>query len=170
MGASTVRAEGYRRPTVGAEAARIRAQRGQDRVPRIAITSRSLHLPADTPLLQGDPPPPIMVHPSASDTSKAPPGVELLEAGEDGVDFGMLLAILHDRGARHVVCEGGPGVLGQLAAADLIDEYMLTLSPQLVGGADVGLLSGASAEGQNFGLHRVLRQEDHLMLSYRRSI
>jgi riboflavin biosynthesis pyrimidine reductase len=168
VGASTVRAENYRRPSVSDEAARIRATRGQDPTPRIVITSKSLSLPDDVPLLHGDPPAPMLAHPADSDLGNAPGGVELLEAGNDDVDFELLLRLLSERGAGHVVCEGGPGVLGQLAARGLIDEYMLTISPQLVGGEHVGLLAGAEAQDERFALHRVLRAGDHLMLSYRR--
>ena len=169
VGASTVRAEMYSRPGVSEDAARIRASRGQDPVPRIVITSRSLTLPDDVPLLKGDPPPPIMAHPASSDPADAPAGVELLTAGETGVDFALLLELLAQRGARHVVCEGGPGVLGQLAAADLIDEYLLTLSPRLVGGDKVGLLSHHEGPEPPYSLHRAMRDGDHIMLSYRRS-
>ncbi|MCP4437246.1 MAG: hypothetical protein GY812_17350 [Actinomycetia bacterium] len=169
VGASTVRAEMYRRPSVTDEAARIRALRGQDPVPRIVITSRSLELPDDVPLLHGDPPAPIMAHPASSDPDNAPQGVELLTAGESGVDFELLLEMLGQRGARHVVCEGGPGVLGQLAGADLIDEYLLTLSPHLVGGDRVGLLSHAQGPESPYELHRTMRDGDYLMLSYRRA-
>jgi riboflavin biosynthesis pyrimidine reductase len=111
---------------------------------------------------------PVMAHPRSSDPSTAPQGVELLAVGDDDVDFTELLAALGRRGARHVVCEGGPGVLGQMAAADLIDEYLLTLSPRLVGGSSVGLLAGAEATGGPHHLHRVLGDGDHLMLSSRR--
>lgn len=168
VGASTVREERYRRPTTDAGVRAIRDRHGQEPVPRVVITSRSLHLPADTPLLEGEPPPPIMAHPADADTTAAPAGVELLEVGTDGVDPGALLSELHTRGARLVVCEGGPGLLGQLAAADLVDEYLLTLSPKLVGGDRVGLLAGAEAADGSFGLHRALQQDDHLMLCYRR--
>ncbi len=168
VGASTVRAENYRRASVGADAAAIRQRRGQEPAPRIVITSRGLELPADTPLLDGGPPLPIMVHPLVSDTSAAPDGVELMCVGENSVDFEKLLQILYSRGARHVLCEGGPGVLGQLATHGLIDEYMLTVSPRLIGGRDVGLLSRSSAADADLALHRTLVQDDHLMLCYRR--
>jgi riboflavin biosynthesis pyrimidine reductase len=169
VGASTVREERYRRPSVDPAAARIRARRGQEPVPTVVIASKSLRLPADLPLLEGKPPVPVMAHPRSSDPSTAPQGVELLAVGDDDVDFTELLAALGRRGARHVVCEGGPGVLGQMAAADLIDEYLLTLSPRLVGGSSVGLLAGAEATGGPHHLHRVLGDGDHLMLSYRRT-
>ncbi len=38
------------------------------------------------------------------------------------------------RGAEVVTCEGGPSLNGDLVAADLIDEWDLTVSPLLVGG------------------------------------
>lgn len=168
VGASTVRAERYRRPTVDEVAAEIRKRRGQPATPRLVIVSRSLSLPADLPLLHDDGPTPLLAHPASVDTSTAPSGVDLLECGDTGVEMPALLGALLRRGARAVVCEGGPGLLGQLAADDRIDEYLLSISPRLVGGHDVGLLAGAAAPDAGFALHRVLRDGDHLMLSYRR--
>lgn len=169
VGASTVREERYRRPVVSAEAADIRRRRHQTEVPDLVITSVSLQLGADTPLLEGEPPAPIIAHPACSDTSGAPPGLELIEVGDSEVDMAELLAVLARRGIRRVACEGGPRLLGQLAAADLIDEYLVTISPHLVGGARTGLLGGIEAGAGSFELHRVLRSGDHLMCSYRRN-
>lgn len=168
VGASTVRAEGYRRPTVSAEAAEVRRRRSQSAVPMLVVVSSSLDLGRGTPLLRGGPPAPVIAHPTRSDTSVAPEGVELIQAGEVTVDLEELLSKLFLRGVRRVACEGGPGLLGQLAQRDLIDEYLVTISPQLVGGATVGLLGGAHLEGLSFALHQVLREGDHLMCSYRR--
>lgn len=168
VGASTVREEGYRRPTVSAEAAEIRRQRGQNALPMLVITSSSLDLGAHTPLLRGDPPAPIIAHPARSDTSVAPEGFDLIELGDTSVDLVLLLSELAERGVRRVACEGGPGLLGQLAEADLIDEFLVTISPQLVGGVMVGLLGRAHTGGLPFELHEVLREENHLMCSYRR--
>lgn len=169
VGASTVREEGYRRPTVSAEAAKVRRRHSQSAVPMLVVVSSSFNLGKDTPLLHGDPPAPIIAHPARSDTSAAPEGVELIRAGDVTVDLEELLSELFRRGVRRVACEGGPGLLGQLARRDLIDEYLITISPQLVGGAMVGLLGGAHLEGLQFVLHGVLREGDHLMCSYRRA-
>ena len=169
VGASTVRAERYRRPSVGPEAARVRARRGQAERPLLVIATRRAALPADLPLLSGGEPEPLVACPDSADISGLPDGVGVLRCGATEVDFTALLGTLHDRGARHVVCEGGPALLGQLAAADLVDEFLLTLSPRLVGGNSVGLLAGAAAASEAFTLHRVLRDGDHLLLSYRRA-
>ena len=169
VGASTVRAERYRRPSVSPEAARIRARRGQAERPLLVIATRRAALPDGLPLLSGPEPEPLVACPESTDTSGLPAGLGVLRCGATDVDFAALLGLLHDRGAHHVVCEGGPALLGQLAAADLVDEYLLTLSPRLVGGKAVGLLAGASPAPEAFTLHRVLRDGDHLLLSYRRA-
>lgn len=168
VGASTVREEGYRRPTVSEEAAEVRRGRSQSALPMLVIVSSSLDLGTDTPLLHGEPPAPIIAHPARSDASAAPEGFDLIQAGDATVDLPELLSELARRGVRRIACEGGPGLLGQLAQADLIDEYLVTLSPQLVGGGRVGLLGGARLAGLPFTLHEVLRDGDHLMCSYRR--
>ena len=54
-------------------------------------------------------------------------------AGEARVDLGEALAALHRRGARMVLTEGGPSLLGELIALDLLDELCLTIAP-LAGG------------------------------------
>jgi riboflavin biosynthesis pyrimidine reductase len=171
VGASTARQERYRRPTVDPGAAAIRARRGQAGRPLLVIASRRAALPSDLPLLTGEEPEPLLACPDSTDTSALPAGIGVLRCGATGVDFAALLGQLHGQGARLVVCEGGPALLGQLAAADLIDEYLLTVSPHLVGGSHVGLLGGAQAAppGAPFALHRMLRDGDHLMLSYRRA-
>ena len=59
-----------------------------------------------------------------------PAGVELVRVPGAGrlapVD---ILAALRARGLRHVVCEGGPSLASQFAAAGLIDEYCVTVAP-----------------------------------------
>ena len=47
-----------------------------------------------------------------------------------------------DRGLSRVLCEGGSEINGQLAAADLIDELCLTVSPMLIGGDAARILNG----------------------------
>ncbi len=86
-----------------------------------------------------------------------------------------LVGLLADLGARLVLSEGGPHLLGQLVRADLLDELFLTLSPQLVGRDGPGRLG--LVEGLGLGpeagrwqrLQSVRRSGDHLFLRYRRS-
>ena len=44
-----------------------------------------------------------------------------------------MLAAARDRGGGMVLTEGGPRLLGQLAAGGLLDELFLTISPVLAG-------------------------------------
>ena len=168
VGAGTARDERYRRPSVDPAAAALRRRRGQDAQPVLVVVTGSGRIPIDQPFLEGEGPTPVLVHPATTDPGCLPRKLERLACGEDRVDLAALLAELHRRGVRRVDCEGGPALLGQLAAIDAIDEFLLTISPQLVGGPTVGLLGSATA-AVRFGLHRVLRDGDHLMLAYRRA-
>jgi riboflavin biosynthesis pyrimidine reductase len=49
----------------------------------------------------------------------------------------------------------------------VIDELFVTLSPLLVGGEQVGLLGGHGPMHRGLSLHRVLRDEGSLFLTYR---
>jgi 5-amino-6-(5-phosphoribosylamino)uracil reductase len=170
VGAGTARAERYRRPSVSPAAAAARAAAGQRPLPHLVLVSRSAAIPADLPLLAGDGPHPVLAHPRSADASGLPVGIEPLACGEDELDLGSLLAELRNRGARWVVCEGGPTLLGRLVAEGLLDEYLLTLSPRLVGGGDVGLLGPVEmpqGAGTEMALHRAHAHGDELLLSYR---
>ena len=85
-----------------------------------------------------------------------------------------LVGLLAELGARLVLSEGGPHLLGQLVAADLLDELFLTLSPQLVGraGTDrLGLVEGIGLPpeaGRWHELQSVHRSGHHVFLRYRR--
>jgi riboflavin biosynthesis pyrimidine reductase len=59
-------------------------------------------------------------------------GVEYSRVGDD---LPRLMAALHERGVRSVLCEGGPMLNSFLFAAGLVDELFLTMNPKIVGGA-----------------------------------
>jgi riboflavin biosynthesis pyrimidine reductase len=89
-------------------------------------------------------------------------------SGDDILDLGVRL------GARLILTEGGPHLLGGLVEADLLDELFLTLAPQLVGRAGqerLGLVEGVAlpAGARWSGLASVRRSADHLFLRYRRT-
>ena len=69
-------------------------------------------------------------------------------------------------GHRNILCEGGPTLFSQLAAAGLVDELYLTVSPKLFG-------HGKSLVDRDLGglpleLRSVQRDGSHLFLRYRR--
>lgn len=73
----------------------------------------------------------LLLVPEDADAT-APAGVELVRvAGSGQLAPADVLGALRARGLDHVVCEGGPGLASQFAAAGLIDEYCVTVAPTL---------------------------------------
>ena len=78
-------------------------------------------------------------------------------------------SVLDDLRPAAVLCEGGPTLLRQLAAANLLDEVLLTVAPLIAGGSSAGLLAGdALAEPLSLSLVGIARADDHLFLHYQR--
>ncbi|MCD0449553.1 dihydrofolate reductase family protein [Actinocorallia sp. API 0066] len=148
VGAQTVRAEGY----------------GPAPVP-LVIVSRSLDLDLAAPLFDGR----VLIVATARSPrlAEARERAEVIVAGEESVDFTAAVAALHGRGLTRLLCEGGPTVLGGIAAAGLLDELCLTLSPHLVGGAAPRIVRGPALDG-GMALAAVRQDGDHLFLRYRR--
>jgi riboflavin biosynthesis pyrimidine reductase len=173
VGASTAREENYGQPKLSDELRAKRASRGQSPLPRIAVTTRSMRIDWSSRLFADPGSPaglPLVVCPA-----NTPPGLrapaegvaELLPSGEDEVDFPAVLRTLGERGARLVLCEGGPTLNGQLLSAGLVDEVCLTLSPVLVGGRGARI-SGWDDPQPALGLELVSAAENDgvLMLRY----
>ncbi len=79
--------------------------------------------------------------------------------------------MLEQRGHRRMLCEGGPRLLAQVAAAGLLDELCLTLSPVYVAGDAARIMNGENlpAPGR-LRLEHVLQDEDFLYLRYMREL
>ncbi len=167
VAAGTARTERYRRPTTTPELLPWRREAGLADVPRLAVVSRSLEIPADQPFLQGDGPDPLVLHPASSDVSGVPDGVELRTVGDEELDLAAALAGLRADGAEVVLCEGGPRLLGQLHQLGLLDELFLSVAPRLVGGDKVGILGPIEAHPVRQHLHRAWEDDDFLFLTYR---
>lgn len=135
VGAGTARAEGYRELPFSAPLRAARVRRGQPPEVVLALVSRSGSIPED---LLHAPSAPLVV------TAAASPGLAALRAsvgdervvvaGDEDVDLARALDGLAERGLVRVLAEGGPHLLADLVAADLVDELCLTTSPVLVGG------------------------------------
>lgn len=136
VGAGTVRAEEYRRPTAKPEFAERRSSAGQAPAPRLAIVTTSGRLGASEAALGGPDGAYLITCAGADlDTLRALAGADrVLVAGEDRVDPRLAVTHLAARGMRRVLLEGGPHLLGDVIAADCLDEICLTFSPLLVAG------------------------------------
>ena len=135
VGAGTARVEGYR-PVLRSEVdVELRERLGLAPVPTIAVVSQSLTL--DPALLVGGEAPTIVVTSAAAPTEAlaAMTGqTRVIVAGEATVDIAAALAELALLGHERVLCEGGPTLLGQVVAADCLDDLCLTVAPLLLGG------------------------------------
>ncbi len=176
VGAETVRQEGYR-PAKAREAfAERRAADGQPPAPAIAVVSRRLDLDFTQPLFTGpaDADPGADRHgrrPGAGGRGPARRAARVVFAGEgDGVDPVRAVRELAALGHVRLLHEGGPRVLAQFAAAGVVDELCLTLSPFVTGGDAPRIMNGPGVPGPaRFVPHRVLEEDGFLFTRYVRA-
>ena len=142
----------------------------------VAVVSRSCRLDWDSPFFTAAIVKPIVITvagAAAADRGKAEELAEVIIAGERDVDLTATLGTLAERGFAQVLAEGGPTLNGQLAAAGLLDEVCLTLSPLLVGGdakrilAGPGLSSPGMPGALQWRLCSLCEQDGFLFLRYR---
>ena len=160
VGAGTARSEGYGPLGVRPALAARRAALGQAAAPVLAVVTRSGRLPdelleaaadddrsaggsrvlAVTCSAAGD---------SALDRLRSGLGDDsVVVAGDGEVDLSAAVADLGRRGLRRVLCEGGPSLLRDVVAADLLDELCLTTTPLLVAGGGPRALVGEALVGR----------------------
>jgi riboflavin-specific deaminase-like protein len=167
VGAGTAREERYGRMTKNDELSAKRVAEGRAAEAVAVVVSGRLDLPPDLPLLN-EPEQAVLI---ATGSEAELPGlgahVEYFRVGDD---LPRLMAELHERGVRSVLCEGGPTLNSFLFAAGIVDELFLTLNPKILGGAaaltivagrelvepmELDLVSVAEAEGELYTRWRV---------------
>ena len=78
-----------------------------------------------------------------------------------GLDLGLLLKALSERGVRAILLEGGPTLAGSFLAAGLIDRVVAYIAPVLIGGGGKPALAGPGAlniaDAKRFRLEDVAR-------------
>jgi riboflavin biosynthesis pyrimidine reductase len=172
VGAGTARTERYGPARLDDEARARRRQWGLSPVPPIAIVTRSCRMEWQTPFFTEAEQRPIVVTGSsanADDRARAEEVADVIVAGDGDVDLVRTIDALGQRGHHNVLCEGGPGVAAQVAAAGLLDEICLTLSPTLAAGDARRILDGPLLQpAQVCELSHVLEADGFLFLRYRR--
>jgi riboflavin-specific deaminase-like protein len=170
VAAGTVRAENYDALRLTGEARAWRRGAGLPEFPLMVIVSGSLDLDPDQLIFSDAPRRPIVItHRAARPAPELAARAEIVALGDEHVDLAAMVTALHERGATQLLCEGGPGLLGSMIAADLVDELCLTVAPLLVGGAAGRIAHGPAGPGRRMGLRHVLTREDMLFLRYARS-
>jgi riboflavin biosynthesis pyrimidine reductase len=170
VGAGTVRAEGYGGIRLPADRRESRMASGRTPVPPLAVVSGRLDLDPNLPLFSGAEVPPLILttETAPADRRKAVEAVaELVVLGDKTVNFADALASLASRGLNRVLCEGGPSVFAALAAAGLVDELCITVSPLLAGPSRSRIIAGKPwTAGRKLDLRHVLEDDGSLFLRY----
>jgi riboflavin biosynthesis pyrimidine reductase len=167
VGAATLRAERYAN-LLDPDQRADRVANGLEPEPVVATVSRRLDLPTDIPLL-AEATARVQVYTETEGevpTQGAWVSAQRFEPG--GLTMPAILEHLRrERGARAVLCEGGPTLLRELVAAHCIDDLLLTVAPMLVAGEAPTALSGAALEPPApLTLRDIHRADDHLFLHY----
>jgi riboflavin biosynthesis pyrimidine reductase len=169
-GSGTVTSEHYRPAQVSAMVPGLRA--GRPATPPIAVITGSLDLDLSASLFTGAP---AGARTIVITTEKVPPGrrkaaaevADVVVAGAESVDLAEAADALAARGLRRVLCEGGPHLLAQFAAAGRLDELCVTISPLLAAGDAGRILAGpALAGGLPLSLGHVLEDQGFLLCRY----
>ncbi|MFF5532136.1 pyrimidine reductase family protein [Streptomyces cinerochromogenes] len=174
VGAETVRQEGYRPARARAEFAGARKAAGQGPVPAIAIVTASLELDFTLPLFTSPLVPTLILTGAAAAPDRVAAaekaGARVLIAGAGmGVEPARAVQALADLGHTRLLTEGGPRLLGQLIAAEVLDELCLTISPTLTAGGAQRIAGGPSvAVPHRFELASLLEEDGFLFSRYRR--
>lgn len=145
VGAGTVRTEGYSPLRLADRYAVLRAATGRAASLPLVVVTLTGQLPVKLALLQSERPVlavTVSRSPGLAGLREALGSEQVLVAGADEVDLPVALRLLHERGLRHVLSEGGPRLLAALLATDLVDELDITCSPVVVGGSQSRIVSG----------------------------
>lgn len=160
-------------PPATAAFAELRRRLGRSKAPELAILSGRGSIAVSHPALNAG----ALVltsEPGAARLRRTLPAAStLVTLGEEtAIDPRRVVEALHERGHRLILSEAGPHAFGALAAAGLVDELFLTLSPLLAGSAErtsrYALVEGVDlmplrVEGRLLGLRR---QNEHVFLRH----
>lgn len=163
VGAATVRAERYHLPRPRPDGHR----------PRLVIISASLDLPADLPCLteRSVADRPLVLTVATSSLAARERLAELAEVvvvGDSTVEPQAALAALADRAVGVALCEGGPRILGQFVAADVVDEWFVTIGAVAVLGDAARIAVDPNSVERRFRLRSILHDGDDVFLAYER--
>jgi riboflavin biosynthesis pyrimidine reductase len=173
VGAATARTENYG-PARQRELWRDLRQ-GRPPTPPIAVVSARLDLDPASRLIAAAPPHARTI---VITTAQEPPGrradlagqADVIVAGEEAVDLNAAVSALADRGHQRMLVEGGPRLLAQFVAADLLDELCLTIGPLLAGPGASRIVAGPMLGSPPLPLQlaHVLEDDGFLLCRYTR--
>lgn len=167
VGAGTVRTEGYGPPRLHDGTAERRLARGLNPRPTLAVVTASADLDPASRLFADADLRPTIVTVDGADATALEPVADVVRCGIDQVDLSAALDLLWDRGARRVLCEGGPSLNTGLLQSGLVDELFLTVAPTLVGSAQVRIVADGIGDPWALELLELRHHDNELLLRYR---
>lgn len=173
VGAETVRREGYGPVRLTDEAQAERRSQGKPSTPPLAVVSRSLVFDwtakafTDAP---GDARTHVITCAAANPDrlAEAEEFAVVVVAGDDRVEPAAAMQALAELGHRVVLCEGGPTWLGEIVAADRLDELCLSVSPVMGGDPLPVSVTPPGAGLVEFALKGAMVEDDTIFLRYER--
>jgi riboflavin biosynthesis pyrimidine reductase len=171
VASGTMRAEQYGPARLPADVQARRRERGQRPVPPIAVVSQRCDFDWSTPFFNEATERPIVITVASADPAniaRAADVADVVIAGDELVDLTRGVTALGDRGAQHVLAEGGPTLNGELAREGLLDEVCLSLAPLLASGDAKRIIAGSTLdELARVRLRSICEEDDYLFLRYR---
>ncbi|MCW2987368.1 MAG: bifunctional deaminase-reductase domain protein, partial [Solirubrobacterales bacterium] len=74
-----------------------------------------------------------------------------------------------ERDIRALLCEGGPGLHGELEGGGMVDDLFLTIAPKLTGGEAPRIIEGELPAVAELELGWLLEEQGELFARYRRT-
>lgn len=137
----------------------VRPAPADGRQPLRVVLDPSGSTPPEARVLDAAAPALLLQDPNTAASAAYPSHVQVDEVPRGDLDGA--LAVLHRRGVRSVLLEGGPRLAGQFVAAGLVDEVIAYLAPALLGAGPAALAdSGVSTIT---GTHRLELTEVHCL-------
>jgi riboflavin-specific deaminase-like protein len=168
IGAGTMRAERYG-PLVSSPEKRQRRERlGLPPDPLMVIVSGRLDLPWEAPLFTDGGGQVLVFTASAGAVPRVAASLEVVR--HEGF-VNLVEALRHlrrERGVRALLCEGGPGLHGELEGGGLVDDLFLTIAPKLAGGEAPRIVEGELPSVVDLDLAWLLEQDGELFARYQR--
>jgi riboflavin biosynthesis pyrimidine reductase len=168
IGANTMRIERYRPLKAKPEHQAERVGAGLRSAPVVVMVSGSLDLPWDEAIFHESEFTPIIITSetaTAEALAQARQYCEVVVLPGMEVDVLAVLDVLTDRGWNRIVCEGGPNLLAELAAQNVLDEADISISPLIVGGGQI--VTGEGFESPDrYRLKHIIEDDGFLFNRY----
>jgi riboflavin biosynthesis pyrimidine reductase len=173
VGSGTAFAEGYRAIDVSPTKAAIRRSYGLREALPTAVVTASLRFSPDARLFETGPGNRTILLTCAAAPVERRKALERVAdvaiCGDETIDLPLARAALEERGLTRISSEGGPHAYAAQAAAGVVDELCLSLTPKLVGPGPSRIVAGSVEwlEPQDLELTGMLEDDGSLFLRYR---